>query len=114
MPDPPQMPSTEDIAPTSFDPMLGAIRIAKQTGIQLSDIPNPIMQLVGNAMTTVANQHEALHLSVMGMVKLRNFVQQGGLEALDAEIRKSLPPELRDNVELPDLQSMLPEEVVRK
>lgn len=111
MPDPPttpQMPSTQDIAPASFDPIIGAIRVAKQTGIQLSDIPNPVMQLVGNAMTTVANQHEALHMSIMGMVKLRNFVQQGGIEALDAEIRKALPPEIRDNAELPDLQSLLP------
>lgn len=102
---PEDIPSAQDIAPVKFDPMLGVIRIAKETGRNLSETPDPVMQLAGNAIMTVANQHEAIHMSMKGMVKVKNFVDQGGLDAIYARSQEVLPEGVKQSVpEPPELR----------
>lgn len=93
------MPSADQIQPIEWDPLLAGIRTAKEAGKNFSQIPNPVLQLIGDAMVTMANQHESLHLSFMGLLKARNFVEQGGVQALSHEIENMVPPALKDGLQ---------------
>lgn len=91
------LPSPDELK-MPYDPMLGVIRVAKETGRSIADIPNPLTQLLGNAMLTLANQHEALHLSSLGLMQLKKFADAGGFESIAAEIERAIktgePPKL--------------------
>lgn len=91
------LPPLEDFK-TPYDPMLGVIRVAKETGRSMSEIPNPLTQLVGNAMMTIANQHEAVHLSTLGLMQMKKFTEAGGFDAIVSDIRRVIetgePPKL--------------------
>lgn len=83
---PADYPSLEEIEPLPVDPVKAFIKIAKQTGMNIAEIPHPIAKIAGSQIQLIANQHEALHMTFMNMVRTRNFARSGGFEALEQEM----------------------------
>lgn len=82
------LPQTEEIEPFSDDPIYGLIEIESQLGSSLEKVPNPLFQALGNFIGVSAAQQEALHLTITNLLRFRNFVDAGGIEATTKEAEK--------------------------
>lgn len=87
MPEERPFPSKQEIEPISNDPVLGVIKLTEQLGTRIKQIPHPASNLVGDTITTLANQHEGIHLTTINFLRLKNFVDAGGIEATQQELQ---------------------------
>lgn len=83
---PGRLPTPRDIEPLDFDPMLDIIRMVKELATRTNNIPNPLMKMMSDITLTATNQAEAMHLTLMGLLRLNNFINAGGINALQSEL----------------------------
>lgn len=88
MPDPEEteIPMGADIEPLPNDPLEGFIKLNKELGRNLKQMPFPLATVLGDMIQGGASMHEAIHLMFMNSLRFRNFVEQGGVDAMMKEI----------------------------
>lgn len=90
-----RFPSKQEIEPVSNDPVLGVIKLTEQLGTRIKQLPHPASNLIGDTITTLANQHEGIHLTTINLLRLKNFVDAGGIEATQQELQSLQQDPLR-------------------
>jgi len=88
MPDPEdiEIPTGADIEPLPHDPLEGFIKINKDFGRNFKELPFPLASVLGDMVQSGASMHESIHLLFMNSLRFRNFVEQGGVDAVMKEI----------------------------
>lgn len=88
MPDPDdiEIPTGGDIEPLPNDPLEGFIKLNKELGRNFKEMPLPLASVLGDMIQSGASMHEAIHLLFMNSLRFRNFVEQGGVDAVMKEI----------------------------
>lgn len=81
-----EIPTGSDIEPLPNDPLEGFIKLNKEFGRNLKQLPFPLASVLGDMVQSGASMHESIHLMFMNSLRFRNFVEQGGVDAVMKEI----------------------------
>lgn len=82
-------PDDTQIEPLTNDPLMGIIKLSKEIGVRIKDLPFPLSNMVGDSIQLTTNQAEALHLTVINALRFKNFIDAGGIEATQQEMVKA-------------------------
>jgi len=75
-------PTPDEIEPVKFDPIGQGIQLANNFAKDLSQIPVEPLSFIGKNLQVLTLQHKAAHQSLINLLRAKNFVDEGGLEAL--------------------------------